>query len=88
MEPMITFPLQKYIWWTYYFIWAQLFSIAVIYTSLFFNTKDVEWAASKLPNVKQVVLVNDPSFNHIDMVFHRNVKDLVYNQVAALIPPP
>ena len=50
--------------------------------------KDIEWTVSKLPNVKKVILVDDPRFNHLDMAFHRNAKELVYKKIIALLPPP
>ncbi|XP_071452980.1 lipase 3-like [Hetaerina americana] len=49
------------------------------------NVDDVEELHSKLPNVIQKFDVNDKKFNHLDFLWAIDVKELVYDNIMALM---
>lgn len=45
------------------------------------NITEVESLAKKLPNLKELFIVNDPKWNHFDMVYSQNIKQLVFPKI-------
>ncbi|XP_047991393.1 lysosomal acid lipase/cholesteryl ester hydrolase-like [Leguminivora glycinivorella] len=45
------------------------------------DTVDVEWLVSKLPNVKEFVFMEDPLWNHLNMVVHKNIGSALFPKI-------
>ncbi|XP_047991496.1 lipase 1-like [Leguminivora glycinivorella] len=45
------------------------------------STTDTEWLVSKLPNVKEMVLMEDPHWNHLDMVINKNISKALFPKI-------
>ena len=54
----------------------------------FDQSKDVEWLASSLANLKGSIRVNASVFSHGDFFMSKNVSELVHKPLLALLPPP
>ncbi|XP_046648322.1 gastric triacylglycerol lipase-like [Daphnia pulicaria] len=50
--------------------------------------KDIEWLASKLPNVKELVKVDDKYYNHASFLISKNNNVLLNNQLISFLPSP
>ena len=48
--------------------------------------KDAKWLASKLGNVKGLVIIAD--YNHVGTAQGWNAKEALYNQIFPLLPSP
>ena len=48
--------------------------------------QDVKWLASKLGNVQALIQI--PDYNHDGMVHGSNAKEVLYDQIFRLLPPP
>ncbi|XP_063535915.1 lipase 1-like [Cydia strobilella] len=42
---------------------------------------DVEWLVSKLPNVKEFVYMEDPLWNHLNMVVHKDIRSALFPKI-------
>ncbi|XP_063363946.1 lipase 1-like [Cydia amplana] len=42
---------------------------------------DTEWLVSKLPNLKEFVVMEDPLWNHFDMVINRNISSALFPKI-------
>ncbi|XP_063535914.1 lipase 1-like [Cydia strobilella] len=45
------------------------------------DTIDTEWLVSKLPNLKEFVVMEDPLWNHLDMVINRNISSALFPKI-------
>ncbi|XP_063363792.1 gastric triacylglycerol lipase-like [Cydia amplana] len=45
------------------------------------DVKDIKWLASKLPNVKETVIVKDPQWNHVDMFYSQFIKVMIFPKI-------
>lgn len=50
--------------------------------------QDIEWLASKLPNVKELVKVDDKYYNHASFLISKNNNVLLNNQLISFLPSP
>jgi len=50
------------------------------------SPQDVEWLAGKLGNLK--ALKEIANYNHIDFFTNKNAKEVLYNDIFNLLPPP
>ncbi|XP_046394228.1 lipase 3-like [Ischnura elegans] len=49
------------------------------------NVMDVRKLADKLPNLKRMILVPDPKFNHLDYLLAIDVRRLLYNRLVHML---
>ncbi|XP_046394227.1 lipase 3-like [Ischnura elegans] len=49
------------------------------------NVKDVKKLADKLPNLKKMILVPDPKFNHLDYLLAINVRSVLYDSLVQML---
>ncbi|KAI8436514.1 hypothetical protein MSG28_010059, partial [Choristoneura fumiferana] len=45
------------------------------------DAEDLKWLASKLPDVKELVFVKDPLWNHVDMFFSQHIKKMIFPKI-------
>ncbi|XP_057375192.1 gastric triacylglycerol lipase-like [Daphnia carinata] len=50
--------------------------------------EDMRWLADKLPNVKEFIMVDDKSYNHVSFLWGKNNNRLIYDRVISLLPSP
>ncbi|XP_047991950.1 gastric triacylglycerol lipase-like [Leguminivora glycinivorella] len=49
------------------------------------DVRDVKWLASKLPDVKETVIVEDPEWNHVDMFYSKFIKMTIFPKILQYI---
>ncbi|KAI8436522.1 hypothetical protein MSG28_010059, partial [Choristoneura fumiferana] len=45
------------------------------------DAEDLKWLASKLPDVKELVFVKDPLWNHVDMFLSQHIKKMIFPKI-------
>ncbi|XP_021204440.2 lipase 1 [Bombyx mori] len=45
------------------------------------DTKDVEWAMERLPNVLEAVLIKDPAWNHMSVTYSSRVEEIIFPKI-------
>ncbi|KZS21232.1 Lipase-like protein [Daphnia magna] len=52
------------------------------------TSKDVTWLSQRLPNVKELIKVDDTHYNHFDFLWAKDNNRLIYNKMFSILPPP
>lgn len=49
--------------------------------------KDIKWLAERLGNLKECIMVSDPTYGHFDFITADNVNSVINYPVMKLMPP-